>query len=142
MIALGSAWAAAVIAFDFDPPNSSGGATTVISILAGTSWFRRNMDRPMSQRERLSFATGVTLLNAAVPIAFVAALVSWFGLPLSVASFDLVLEGGKGTLLEPAFAWLMLFILGAVFAGAYFAAGRRPRKPTRADKAIKSDGVA
>src|SRR5437016_606008 len=117
MIALGSGWAAAVLAFDINPPNSAGAVTTVVSIMAGTSWFRRNMDRPMSQRERLSFATGVTLLNAAVPIAFLAALVSWFGLPLSVASFDLVLEGGKGTLLEPAFAWLMLFILGAVFAG-------------------------
>lgn len=135
MITLGSGWAAAVLAFDIDPPNSAGAVTTVVSILAGTSWLRRNLKRPMSRPERLGFATGVTLLNAAIPIVILTGLVVWFGLPFNVAGFDWVLEGGKGTLLEPAFAWLMLVVLAVVFGGAYFAAGRSYRKATKGDEA-------
>lgn len=128
MVAIGTACAAAVLEFGFDPPNSFGGITTVVSILVGAGWFRSTMHRAMSKRERLGFATGVALLNAIVPLASIAALLLWTGLPLSIASFDQVLEGGKGTLLQSTFAWLMLFVIGVVFVGAYFAAGRVPRK--------------
>jgi hypothetical protein len=115
-----AAWLAAIYAFNVTPSKSSGSATTLFSTIAGASWFRWRANRPMLHRERLGFAAGVTFVNAGIPFIYVVAALLWFGLPLTLASYDLAFGDGKGFLIEPAVFWLMLFVLGLVFVEAYF----------------------
>jgi hypothetical protein len=136
MVGVGSVWFGAAYGFNFELPDNSGSLTTLISTMAGAIWFRRKTNRPMLTSERLLYATGLTLLNAVIPIVMVVAALAWFGTPMSLAGFDLLFGGGEGYLLEPAFAGLMFFILVLVFFQAFFFGWlltRNPRK--RAPKA-------
>ena len=123
-----------IYAFDITPPTSSGQITTLVSTMIGVMWFSRRVNRPMMNEERLWFATGVTAVNAVVPLLYVIISLLIVGLPISIESVDLFFGDGKGFLLETALAWLMTFILALTFAQAYFFSWLLTRKLPRAAK--------
>lgn len=119
-LGLEAAVAAAVHYLGIALPNSFGTVVTVLSTMAGARWFRSKLNRSMSNRERFGFATGVTLVNALIPVGFIAVLLVFAGLPVNPESYDLVLAGGHGDLFQPFVAWIVIFILSLVFVQAYF----------------------
>ena len=136
-LALETAVAAAVHYLGIALPNSFGAVVTVLSTMAGARWFRSKLNRPMSNRERLGFAIGVTLVNALIPVGFIAVLLVFAGLPVNPESYDLVLAGGRGDLFQPFVAWIVVFILSLVFLQAYFVgwfSGRRRMKQSTASE--------
>jgi hypothetical protein len=112
-------------------PSSVGVVVTVVSTMAGVRWFRHKYERPMSNPERLGFATGVTVVNCIIPVGLLSVLMAIAGLPINADSFDLVITGGHGYLFQPFVAWLALFILGLVFLQAYFVAWFLTRERAR-----------
>lgn len=120
MIALIVALTCVAYYFDVELPSSSGTSVTLVTTMIGLIMFARKVDRPMERVERLWFAAGVTLVNAVVPLLFVIFSLWLAGLPLNLQSFDLLYGGGKGYLIEPGLAWLMVFIFALIFAQSYF----------------------
>jgi hypothetical protein len=136
MIAIGAGWGGVAHAFDYTPRPGSGTLTTLVSIIAGASWFRRKIKREMSHRERLGFATGIAFINVIDPIALWAAVRVLFGVPLSIAGLDTVLGGGKGYL-DRTFVWVMVYAISMSFALAQLFGWlytRAPRQNTTATK--------
>jgi hypothetical protein len=103
----------------FDLGSSHGTGVAIATIIAGPAWFAHSVNRPMTRRERLRFASGVTLLDLGLSIIALvfAALLS--GQPLTAQSIELTLSGGKEVAFDPALLLVVGFTEILTFGAAY-----------------------
>jgi hypothetical protein len=105
---------------EFDPGNSVGNLTTLISTLIAIGMFGRRENRPMFASERLWFSFGIVLINILVPIVALISLLLINGLPVSFVGADILLGGGQGFLTLGVWIGIVVFVLVFVFLQAYF----------------------
>lgn len=127
------------LGWNIGPANSG---IAIATIFVGAGWFAHRANRPMTKRERLRFAAGVTLVDAILSIAIVLMLAWLAGLPLTSEQIALAFSHGTSHTIDWGL-YAVLFIGSAiVFAAAYYIGWATTRKlPKKGGTDRRSDAV-
>jgi hypothetical protein len=114
------------IAFpDFDMPSSIGLAAVMISALMAGQGFAKTTNRALTGAERLRFALGAAVISVLVGAALVAALMAFYGVPITLESASVAIGGDmEAALWIREWLWVIVavsaalaFIMAWIFVG-------------------------
>jgi len=118
-----------------EPPNVST-PITILAVGAAMAWYARNVNRPMSGRELVFFASGTAAVDLFLSALVLVLPILWAGENISMRTIDLVLGGDGSRLTTADLPWLtgvFIFTVLMVFALslglAWLLTRKLPRKP-------------